>query len=71
MNKIVCIILFLLLCSSCSFKSKIAKNPYKQINYKQSHTQPHNSYSDKPTKIRVSNAMYHNARFNSKPIKVK
>ena len=71
MNKIVCIILFLLLCSSCSFKSKIAKNPYKDINFKQSHAQPHKSHSDRPTKIRISNAMYHNARFNHKPIKVK
>jgi len=71
MNKMVCIILFLLLYSSCSFKSKIVKNPYKEINFKQSHIQPHNSYNDKPTKIRISNAIHHNARFNHKPIKVK
>mgnify|MGYP001401937774 CR=1 FL=1 len=71
MNKIVCIILFLLLCLSCRVEKNLTKNPHKILNTKQSHVQPHHSHSDKPTKIRVYNAMYHNARFNHRPIKVK
>ena len=59
MKKIGWIICVFLLCSSCSFERKITKNPYKGINYKQSHTQPHQSYVDKPTRMRALNVRGH------------
>ena len=61
MKKIGWIILFFLLFSSCVV-NKLKRNSYKRINYKQTHTQPHQSYKDKPTRMRsakVSGHMFH------------
>ena len=45
MKKIGWIILVFLLFSNCAV-NKLKYDPYKRINYKQTHTQPHQSYSD-------------------------
>mgnify|MGYP003135465966 CR=1 FL=1 len=49
MNKqltLIIIILFIL-ANGCSTTKKLKKNPYKAYNYKQTHTQPHQHYSDR------------------------
>ena len=66
MKKIGWIILVFLLFSSCSFEKKITRNPYKGINYKQTHTQPHQNYIDKPTRIRSAKVRGHEYHLSRK-----
>ena len=42
----IIMILFILL-MGCNAPKKLTRNPYKSYNYKQSHTQPHQHYSDR------------------------
>ena len=58
MNKIGWIILILLLFFNYSM-NKLRQNPYKRINHKQTHTQPHQNYIDKPTRIRSAKVRGH------------
>ena len=65
MKKIGWIILVFLLFSNCAV-NKLKYDPYKRINYKQTHTQPHQSYSDKPTRMRALNVRGHAHHFSYK-----
>ena len=65
MKKIGWIVLIYLLFSSCAV-NKLRYNPHKRVNYKQTHTQPHQSYKDKPTKIRSSKVRGHIYHLNNK-----
>lgn len=65
MKKIGWIILVFLLFSNCVV-NKLKYDPYKRINYKQTHTQPHQSYSDKPTRMRAWKVVGHTHHFSYK-----
>ena len=58
MKNVGWIILIFLLFSSCAV-NKLRYNPHKRVNHKQTPTQPHQSYIDKPTRIRSAKVRGH------------
>ena len=65
MKKIGWIILVFLVFSSCTV-NKLRYNPHKRVNYKQPHTQPHQSYIDKPTRMRSAKVRGHEYHLSRK-----
>ena len=62
MNRIIWIVLILSLYSCASIREAKMNRIVKKFNY----TQPHHSYSDKPTKMRVLKVVGHAHHFSYK-----